>query len=210
MVNKIYEVACRIYNLMKLNGLWVLFTLCGGVVFGVVPSTIALYACIRKQIRTESDGHVFQEYKKFYFNNFRRSIVFSIVFWLLIVFLVGESALLTNLGSNGNLMLEVAVKVSRVLLILGLAMFFPVFSHFDVHGFKTVLQPVILMFICPLEIVLIGIIIFATILLYAISPFLIVFIGLSLPAYGMTLVLLRKFDDLEKRLPFSQASEVDQ
>ena len=86
MVNKIYEVFNRIYYLMKLNGLWLLFTLLGGVVFGVVPATIALYACIRQQIRNETENHLYQMFKNYYVENFRRSILFSMVFAVVVAF----------------------------------------------------------------------------------------------------------------------------
>lgn len=205
MVNKIYEVFNRIYYLMKLNGLWLLFTLLGGVVFGVVPATIALYACIRQQIRNETENHLYQMFKNYYVENFRRSILFSMVFAVVVAFFLGETIILTNIGS-GNLLLEIAIKVTRLLIILSVAMFFPIFAHFDVRGIKTVVQPLIFLLICPFEVIYMGLVFLVVSLLFAVSPFLILFIGISLPAYGMSVIMLKKFARLEKNINFTASA----
>lgn len=205
MVNKIYEVFNRIYYLMKLNGLWLLFTLLGGVVFGVVPATIALYACIRQQIRNETENHLYQMFKNYYVENFRRSILFSMVFAVVVAFFLGETIILTNIGS-GNLLLEIAIKVTRLLIILSVAMFFPIFVHFDVRGIKTVVQPLIFLLICPFEVIYMGLVFLVVSLLFAVSPFLILFIGISLPAYGMSVIMLKKFARLEKNINFTAST----
>lgn len=205
MVNKIYEVFNRIYYLMKLNGLWLLFTLLGGVVFGVVPATIALYACIRQQIRNETENHLYQMFKNYYVENFRRSILFSMVFVVVVAFFLGETIILTNIGS-GNLLLEIAIKVTRLLIILSVAMFFPIFAHFDVRGIKTVVQPLIFILICPFEVIYMGLVFLVVSLLFAVSPFLILFIGISLPAYGMSVIMLKKFARLEKNINFTASA----
>lgn len=206
MVNKIYEVFNRIYYLMKLNGLWLLFTLLGGVVFGIIPATIALYACIRQQIRNESETHLFQMFKKYYVETFRRSMLFSVVFAAIALFFFGETVILVNVGT-GNLLLEIAIKVTRLLIILGVAMFFPIFVHFDVKGIKTVVQPLLFLLICPLEVLYMGLIFVLVSLLFAISPLLILFIGIALPAYGMSLIMMKKFTRLEKNINFTTSAQ---
>lgn len=208
MVNKIYEVFNRIYYLMKLNGLWLLFTLLGGVVLGIIPATIALYACMRQQIRYESENHLFQMFKKYYGENFRRSLLFSAVFTAIALFFLGETIVLANAGA-GNLLLEIAIKATRLLLILGVAMFFPIFVHFDVRGVKTFLQPMLFLLICPLEVIYMAVIFVIVSLLFAISPLLILFIGVALPAYGMSLIMLKKFERLEKNINLSDFAQAN-
>ncbi|EOT44010.1 YesL family protein [Enterococcus dispar] len=206
MVNKIYEVFNRIYYLMKLNGLWLLFTLLGGVVFGIIPATIALYACIRQQIRNESETHLFQMFKRYYVETFRRSMLFSVVFAAIALFFFGETVILVNVGT-GNLLLEIAIKVTRLLIILGVAMFFPIFVHFDVKGIKMVVQSLLFLLICPLEVLYMGLIFVLVSLLFAISPLLILFIGIALPAYGMSLIMMKKFTRLEKNINFTTSAQ---
>ncbi|WCG32769.1 DUF624 domain-containing protein [Enterococcus dispar] len=206
MVNKIYEVFNRIYYLMKLNGLWLLFTLLGGVVFGIIPATIALYACFRQQIRNESETHLFQMFKRYYVETFRRSMLFSVVFAAIALFFFGETVILVNVGT-GNLLLEIAIKVTRLLIILGVAMFFPIFVHFDVKGIKMVVQSLLFLLICPLEVLYMGLIFVLVSLLFAISPLLILFIGIALPAYGMSLIMMKKFTRLEKNINFTTSAQ---
>nr|WP_229084818.1 DUF624 domain-containing protein [Enterococcus dispar] len=191
---------------MKLNGLWLLFTLLGGVVFGIIPATIALYACIRQQIRNESETHLFQMFKRYYVETFRRSMLFSVVFAAIALFFFGETVILVNVGT-GNLLLEIAIKVTRLLIILGVAMFFPIFVHFDVKGIKMVVQSLLFLLICPLEVLYMGLIFVLVSLLFAISPLLILFIGIALPAYGMSLIMMKKFTRLEKNINFTTSAQ---
>ncbi len=200
MVNKIYEFINRIYYLIKLNILWLLFTLAGGVVLGIVPATIALFSCIRKQIRDQEEAHLFQQYKQFFSENFRRSILFSFVMMGLVFVLISETGLLSNGSIQSNLLLEVSIKVTRLVILAGMVMFFPVFVHFDVHGIKTFTQPFLFLFICPVQTVAIVLILLVVEFLYTMSPALVFFIGISLPAYGISLVMLKKFKHIEENI----------
>lgn len=199
MVNKIYELFNRIYYLMKLNGLWLLFTILGGGLFGIIPATISLYACIRQQMRYGKETHLFQIFKNYYIENFLRSMRFSLIFVVIALFLYGETILLANIG-HSNLLLEITIKVTRLLIFLSVAMFFPIYVHFDVHGAKTIIQPILFLLICPLEIVYMILIFTVTSTVFAISPLLVIFIGISLPAYGMSGVMLKKFERIEKNI----------
>ncbi|MCY7816129.1 YesL family protein [Bacillus haynesii] len=64
--------ACEaIMKIAWLNGLWVLFTLGGGIVFGWAPSTAAMFTVVRKWLLGRTDAPVFktfyQTYKKEFF-----------------------------------------------------------------------------------------------------------------------------------------------
>ena len=85
-------------------------------------------------------------------------------------------------------------------------MFFPIFVHFDVRGIKTVVQPLIFLLICPFEVIYMGLVFLVVSLLFAVSPFLILFIGISLPAYGMSVIMLKKFARLEKNINFTASA----
>lgn len=208
MVNRIYQIIHHIYFLMKLNILWLGFTMIGGVVFGFVPATISLYACTRQHIRSGNDLHVFQQYKHFYLLNFKRSLRFSVVFCGAMLLILGESFVLMYFGENINLGLEITIKATRIFMILGGMMFFPVFVHFDIKGKTTWIQPLLFLLICPLEVITIAGITFLCWLLFVISPLLLVFIGISLPVYGMSSILLRRFDRLAENIQSSTTEYV--
>lgn len=51
---RLYDAADELFWAVKLNLLWMLFTLVGGVVLGVGPATVAAYALARRRARGES------------------------------------------------------------------------------------------------------------------------------------------------------------
>ena len=64
--------ACEaIMKIAWLNGIWVLFTLGGGIVFGWAPSTAAMFTVVRKWLLGRPDAPLFktfyQTYKKEFF-----------------------------------------------------------------------------------------------------------------------------------------------
>ena len=64
--------ACEaIMKIAWLNGIWVLFTLGGGIVFGWAPSTAAMFTVVRKWLLGRTDAPLFktfyQTYKKEFF-----------------------------------------------------------------------------------------------------------------------------------------------
>ncbi|MCY9389791.1 DUF624 domain-containing protein, partial [Bacillus haynesii] len=67
----IYGACEAIMKIAWLNGLWVLFTLGGGIVFGWAPSTAAMFTVVRKWLLGRTDAPVFktfyQTYKKEFF-----------------------------------------------------------------------------------------------------------------------------------------------
>jgi uncharacterized membrane protein YesL len=203
MVSKMYEVFNIIYYLMKLNGLWFLFVIRGGIVLGFIPSTIALYSCIRCQIRSGNDTHLYRRYKQFYTSEFRRSVLFSFLFLLTGLIILGESSLLISMGREANLVLEITVKLTRLVLVLLGIMFFPVFVHYDVKGSKSFIQPLMFILICPIEVIIIGILVLICWFLFSFSPLLLFFIGVSLPAYGISVILIRRFERLDEKISIS-------
>src|SRR3954453_4511011 len=64
----IYTVCDWIWKIALVNILWILFTLTGFIVFGIMPATVALFTVVRKWTMKESDipifPNFFQTYKK--------------------------------------------------------------------------------------------------------------------------------------------------
>ncbi|MFD1430254.1 YesL family protein [Lacticaseibacillus mingshuiensis] len=189
-----------IYYMMKINLCWFLFTLEGGIVLGIVPATLTAFDCIRDKMKNNYDGKVYREFKQFYWANFKSSWKITLSFAAAGFILLVETAMLNGVGQS-NVVIEIMLKLTRMLIVLTMVFFFPVYSHFDVHGFRAWLQPFLFLFICPLQVVLIVLMIAVTALLYMINPLLVFFLGIGLPAYVIMGMMLRKFNKLAEKVP---------
>lgn len=91
VLGKLYVAFDFVYRLIYLNLLWFSFTLIGAFIFGIGPSTIALYHVIRKWLRKElgNDQHIFKDYLQAYKDNFiKGNIIGLIVIFVYFMFLV--------------------------------------------------------------------------------------------------------------------------
>ena len=68
------------YKFLILNFLWVGFTLLGGVLFGIMPSTIATFYILRKFVQGDLDLPLFRTYKEVYFKEFKNANICGF-FW---------------------------------------------------------------------------------------------------------------------------------
>lgn len=192
-----------IYYMMKINLLWILFTIEGGIILGIIPATITVFYCIRDRLKNGYDGGVYAEFKEAYWRVFKSSILLTLGFSLFGLILVLSTALLNGVGQT-NIVLEITLRIGRLLIVLMGIFFFPVYSHFDLHGNKVWIQPFLFLFICPIQVVVTVIVIAVSALLYMIDPLLIFFMGISLPAYFIMGMMLKKFEKLQEKIPYIQ------
>ena len=84
---KIYELCQWIARLAYLNILWTLFTLIGFVIFGLGPSTIAMYTIMRKWLQKENHLSVFSTFWKTYIKEFKNANLLGILIVLFSIFI---------------------------------------------------------------------------------------------------------------------------
>lgn len=118
-------------DLFILNFYWIVFTLMGGVVFGIIPSTVALYTCIRHRSKyntylTKRKSLFVETYKKEFFNSNKILTIFLL--WL---FIYIDYRLLTliDLGIF-NLVMPVVLFVSSILLLLMTIYIVPIYVNY--------------------------------------------------------------------------------
>src|SRR5690625_4423821 len=79
----LYQLCYWITHFAYLNLLWVLFILMGGILFGIFPSTVALYTIARKHTLGEHDIPIF----KTFYHTFRREFFRSNgLGWFIVLF----------------------------------------------------------------------------------------------------------------------------
>lgn len=81
MSNPLYVVSDWFVKLAYANFLWVLFTLAGGIVLGIFPSTAALFTVLRKLVRGDTLNEIFALYAGTFKQEFVKANKFGIFFW---------------------------------------------------------------------------------------------------------------------------------
>lgn len=193
MGEKIYHWSIAITKLVYLNLLWLFFTALGGIVLGVMPATVALFAVIRQGIRERELLKVGTSFTAYYRQEFLKTNLVGIVFVMIALFLYVNYQM-TQMAT-GYLMIGLHY-VSIVLLcvfILLLIFFFPVYVHFQLPVSKFLLQPLLLLFFSPIEVCKVVVILTGTYYLFHWIPGLLPLIYMSLPASLIMLTLHRRF-----------------
>lgn len=195
----ILTIINELYYMMKLNVLWVLFTIMGLGVFGIGPATFALFTCLRRHVVYQEESHVFKAFKKAYFEAFQADNRWSVLLSYLLMVALGLNRFVVNPLVGSNSMLGKVSFVTAVFLLSLLLFLFPTSTHFALKGLQKIVQPFVFMVMSPLEWGLAILVVVVTTWLYANFPVFILFLGVALPAYAVTFILVKRFNKIVEK-----------
>ncbi|SER28418.1 Uncharacterized membrane protein YesL [Gracilibacillus ureilyticus] len=127
----IMQMLDKAVKLVWMNCLWVVFTLLGGVILGVMPATASVSFLVRKMIKNEEIENVFQEFWQCYKRSFKSSNVIGILFWLAGLFLFMDISFLIQMEGTLATVLLTGVFVLLLVFFSVLLHFFPIYSRFE-------------------------------------------------------------------------------
>lgn len=84
MLEKFTRVCNWLIDLVVLNLLWIIFTLVGGIIFGIAPASSATCSIIRNKINREEKMNVIRQFVKYYFSSFVEMNKVMILLYMLI------------------------------------------------------------------------------------------------------------------------------
>ncbi|MFB5662794.1 YesL family protein [Alteribacillus sp. HJP-4] len=187
-----------IYFLFLIQMMWFAGVLTGGLVLGLIPSTYAVFAVIRKRLQNKDvkfSRCFWQCYKLFFWQLQAPGLV-----WILIgVFIYYDIRLLLSYQHIAGFITG-SVFVSLLLIyILATILLFPISAHYELSTFNKVRLAVLIAITMPnISIVLTA----GTLAFYfAVSsfPILLLFFGLSVPALLYTKFAMRAFEKMDDR-----------
>lgn len=195
---KFNRIAYKMIELAYINMLWILFSGIGLFIFGIFPSTVAMFSIAHKLIKNEENIKIFPTYWTSFRSNFLQANGFGLIFLLIAYFFYFDFYFL-QLNSGK---LEFLYPVLIFILISGiitLLFFFPVYSHFELKFFQYFKQSFFIAITSPIEVIAIAavaaIIFFITTILPGIIP---LFTG-SVFAYAATYISFRAFARIQRR-----------
>ncbi|GEN56491.1 hypothetical protein GCM10012290_01410 [Halolactibacillus alkaliphilus] len=196
----------RLYNfgefvtaLAYLNFMWILFTFLGGVLLGVHPSTVALFASLRKWKEEGVYTIGFKEFKNEFKKEFKDANILGAYLTAILLMLIFNGFLIFLNQSMVNIFLNVVYFLSVVLTMILFIYVYAVYDYFEKKAVTTVVYAVVIGMANPLVtiklillIFLLGIAIYST----AGVP---IFFGISAISYIIMKNARRIFMKLESR-----------
>ena len=127
--SSLYKICLVISKLAYVNLLWILFTILGLGVFGLMPATVGLFAVIRKWVMDDKDISIF----KTFWHNYRKEFLKSNLLGL-ILFLIGLTLYIDYIIlPTGGLytVLRIILVTITILYAITLLYIFPIYVHYE-------------------------------------------------------------------------------
>ncbi|MCT8139612.1 YesL family protein [Anaerobacillus sp. CMMVII] len=192
-----YRISVHISRLAYINVLWIMFTLLGGVVLGIMPATVALFAITRKWVNGE-DVSILKSYWKYYKTEFIKSNLLGLFLYIMIVLLYTNFMLLQNDVFWMDLVRYVLFFLT-VLFVITVLYLFPIYVHYQLKLSHYVRDALIIGLGYPVHTVLMAVGIFALQFVFMKIPGLIPFFAVSTTSYFVMWLVNGTFVHIEKK-----------
>lgn len=178
-----YKGCVLITRLAYVNFLWVLFTMLGLGVFGLMPATAAMFGVVRKWEMKE-EINTFSTFLRIYKEEFVKTNLFGIVLFVIGYLLVMEFQILRSQESTIYLIVSFGVLAVFLMYLIILTYFFPVFVHFNLKFIDYMKWPFVIGVVHPLLSIFLFVVIGCGIYMTFVTiPALLFFFGGSVTAY---------------------------
>nr|WP_275580714.1 DUF624 domain-containing protein [Aquibacillus albus] len=174
------KVAEWITRFAYLNLLWVMFSLLGLLVLGLMPATAAMFSIHRKWYRGEEDFNVFLNFWKYYKKGFLEANGIGFSLLLIGLFLYIDIQLLSSLSNWLGHLFLIILFVAFYIFIGVLIHIFPVYVHFNLTFLQYFKYAFHLAICQPIKTLLMGIGVILLVLLFLMFPMLLLICSGSL------------------------------
>lgn len=188
-----------VMNLFILHIYWIGGTLLGGVVFGVAPSSIALFSTIRKLFTHSNTINVFDYFKKEYKANFKKSFAIGLLYLVIALFIYSYILFITATTTSLLAYTHIFIYAFLFLLIIFTFYLIPVYVHFEMelkrlipNTFRILLTNMKWNF--PMLFTVL-----AVVLVYIRFSVSLLFFGMSLPAFVISYFCQKAFQDFQDK-----------
>ena len=189
-----------IWRFMILNFLWVVFMVCGGVIFGIMPSTVATFYVLRKWVKGDFDFHIFKTFKQVYKDEFINSNKCGFVFVAIFAFLAFDLNVLYKIEALYSTILYAIVMAVLFFVSVAFLYFFPTYVHFKSSNKEYIKNSFVLALSSPFQTILI--LIGFGLLYYIVksNAGLLMFFAIVVPGYWVMHVLHKRFLQLQRSM----------
>jgi uncharacterized membrane protein YesL len=151
MLSGIYRVSEKVMLISYTNILWILFSLLGFVLIGIMPATAAMFAVMRKLIMEEEVESIFSLFWKKYKQEFVKVNLYGYLLLLIIVVFLLDVMLFQSL--DGWLFSSLSIlSAGLTLVFLAVILYLiPLYVHYDLPFIQYVKTAFLLTFSHPIQ-----------------------------------------------------------
>ncbi|WP_019152699.1 YesL family protein [Robertmurraya massiliosenegalensis] len=195
----IYRTFEWITRFAYLQLLWAVFTLAGGILFGLIPSTVAVYAIIRSWLRGNTDIPLFSSFWNYYKNDFLKSNKLGILIYLIFLLIGLDFIYLQEIDQSIVTWMHAPLFAFMLLSMLFVFYLFPAFVHFDLNNHSIVKHAFFIMLIHPFHSLLMVLSLASLFIIIYYFPAIGLIFGVSSIAYITMWLALHAFNKVQKK-----------
>ena len=194
----LYRMMVWISRLAYLHLLWILFTLAGAVIFGLFPSTTAMFAIVRDWLNGKTDRNLFSTFWIYFKGEFWKSNRLGLVV-LGLLLLISVDIYYIRTISEGVTWTYVPLFAFMFIFLLFLFYLFPVFVHYDLKIPAILKNTFLIMLISPVQSFLILVSLASLMLVFRSLPALAFLFGGSLYTFITMWLSLHAFRRIDRQ-----------
>lgn len=194
-----YKITETIMKLAYINLLWIFFSMIGLIIFGFSPATAALFVICRKWVRGEKDISIFKTFWTSYKKEFLKSNLLGLILIIGGIVLYVDYLFFSQIESNLSLILFFPLLTLGIVYLLTALFLFPVFVHYNSTLLQLLKNACLLALLNPMISFLMLISLIVITIIIAMLPALILFFGISIPAWVTMFLANTTFNKLEEK-----------
>ena len=140
-----------ISKLAFLNILWISFSLLGLFIFGFFPSTIAMFAVVRKWVTGEEDAPIFKTFWAAYKKEFIKSNLLGLVIASIGFVLLLDLLFIQRFQNSFTSFLYIPLLIISLIFVCMLFYTIPIFVHYEMKITQVIKNSFFVMIINPIE-----------------------------------------------------------
>jgi uncharacterized membrane protein YesL len=153
MLSGIYRVSEKVMLIAYTNILWILFSLLGFVLIGIMPATAAMFAVMRKLMMEEQEEQVtiFSLFWNKYKQEFVKANLYGYLLLIVGAVFVMDVMLFQSLDGMPFMLLSI-LSAGLLLVFLAVVLYFiPLYVHYDLPFFQYIKTAFLLTFTHPIQ-----------------------------------------------------------
>lgn len=184
-------------NLFLLHLYWIGGTLIGGIILGIIPSTIALFSAIRQLLMNGNNDDIFHYFKNEYWLHFKHSRFIDIIYAFSLFCLYSFSAFTRSTRGSWLAYTHIFIYLFFGLLILFLLYLIPVYIHYEMDIKKVPQNTFIILFVNMKWNIPMILSVVAVILMHIKFSVTILFFGASFTPFVILIYCLKIFEEFD-------------
>ncbi|PXW90957.1 putative membrane protein YesL [Streptohalobacillus salinus] len=196
---KLYFWLDQFMKIAYVNLLWLVFSLIGLGVFGVLPAFVAVLTIIRKWMMKDTDVPIFQTFLAAFKQAFIKANLSGLIFAFIYFILSVNYQYMMTLSGALQVVMAAAFGMNAILFFVTLVYFYPVYVHYDLRLWGYFKQAFLFGLIHIHYVLVIGILIYGLYHLFVVIPAIILMFSPILLGLILMPITLLSFKKIEKK-----------